>query len=784
MRNDQSNGELHDRASVIHVCSRARFSRTLLFLACTVFLTTLSACGGTTSSGGTGPAGPGSVSVTVTPGSASVFLGAQQQFQATVTGSASQSVAWSVDGVAGGNASVGMVSSSGLYTGPAILPSPASVTVTATSAADPSASGSAAVTLEDNIAVSVTPSPADVPTGGGQVFTASVTGIGNFASGVTWSVNGVAGGNSAVGTIVQGQGNTALYTAPAVAPSPATVSMTATSDADSSKSGSASVTITCSATNTISPATVNLLLTQMESFTASLCVAPGGTITWDVNGVVGGNATLGTITNTGSTTATYSAPQDIPATNPVAIHATTGAAVASAQVTLVSNIGVAVTPTTATLSPGQRQTFAASVTNTADTSVAWTVNGIPDGSAAAGLICVTGSNPCVGISGFVAGSVDYIAPSAAPAMNPVIVTAMSHADPSKSGSAAVQIGASEGTIAVSVMPLYAVLAASGAQPSTAQFFATVTNTSNTAVTWSVQSAVLGQGCSGTACGSVNASGLFTAPTAFPNPNAISIIATSEADPTKSGSATIAIGSGPTILKILPSSVMAGAVEGFPLVTQGQNFVAGSAGAGSSILINGVARTTTCASQATCATSLSPQDVQSPGTLTLQVGNPGAPDALSNPVPFVIIPFSDTPEVVALSSAQSVEAGADLIVAEPTTAGASAPINVDSIGLLTSGNCTIGGSPVTVTRPASGTETVSLCINGNGLDPTFTYAFTSPASASGGDIGVTASAVTGLFAGTIELDLQISSGTAPGVRTLFITTLNNDRAAATGMLEVK
>jgi hypothetical protein len=56
--------------------------------------------------------------------------------------------------------------------------------------------------------------------------------------------------------------------------------------------------------------------------------------------------------------------------------------------------------------------------------------------------------------------------------------------------------------------------------------------------------------------------------------------------------------------------------------------------------------------------------------------------------------------------------------------------------------------------------------------------------AGSDIGVTASAITGLFRNMIELDLQISNTTIPGVRTLFITTLNNDRAAATGMLEVR
>ncbi len=72
------------------------------------------------------------------------------------------------------------------------------------------------------------------------------------------------------------------------------------------------------------------------------------------------------------------------------------------------------------------------------------------------------------------------------------------------------------------------------------------------------------------------------------------------------------------------------------------------------------------------------------------------------------------------------------------------------------------------------------MHGTGLDPAFTYAFTGPGS---GDIGVTASAVTGLFPNMIELDLQISSATLPGLRTLFITTPNNDGAVATGMLEV-
>jgi hypothetical protein len=57
-------------------------------------------------------------------------------------------------------------------------------------------------------------------------------------------------------------------------------------------------------------------------------------------------------------------------------------------------------------------------------------------------------------------------------------------------------------------------------------------------------------------------------------------------------------------------------------------------------------------------------------------------------------------------------------------------------------------------------------------------------AAPGDISVTASAIVGLFPNTIELDLQISSTTLPGVRTLFVASLSNDRAAASGILEVK
>jgi hypothetical protein len=83
-----------------------------------------------------------SVSVSVSPATVSLASAQQQQFSATVTGSANTSVTWSM------NPSVGSLTSSGLYTAPYTISAGQTVTVTATSAADPSKSGSASASLQ------------------------------------------------------------------------------------------------------------------------------------------------------------------------------------------------------------------------------------------------------------------------------------------------------------------------------------------------------------------------------------------------------------------------------------------------------------------------------------------------------------------------------------------------------------------------------------------------------------------------------------------------------------
>jgi hypothetical protein len=748
-----------------------------------VFIFTVFAIGGC---GYAGTPPKPSVGVSVQPTSAVVALGAAQQFQATVTGSTDTTVGWEVNGVANGNAISGTVDDTGLYTAPAVMPSSASVTVTAISQVNPGNQASAVVTLQAGIGVSVLPVTATVAPGGAQIFTVSVSGSGTLAGGVAWSVNGVAGGNAMLGTIVVNGATSAVYTAPATIPSPAAVTVTAARVADPTNVGSALVRIACAVPNAIAPPSAQVALGQMQTFTATFCGAAGAQVAWDANGISGGNSFVGTIVVTSVAGASYTAPTILPGTNPVTIHATENGSILAAAITILSNVAVSVLPANASTTTSQRVTLTPTVSNTSDTSVTWNVNGIANGNAAAGQICQQGSSPCLAPTGASPASVDYLAPTTAPTANPVAVTATSEADASKSASALITVSGTHGSVMLTMSPAYAFLPPSSGTASTQQFFATVTGTTNTNVTWSVQSGVAGQGCSGSACGSINSSGLYTAPTSAPSPNTVTVTATSEANTSNSASGTVAITSGPTIEVILPSSVFAGAVESFPLQVQGSGFVAGSGGAASTISINGTPRGTTCAATTSCATGLNPADVQSAATLTIQVQNPGPNGTLSNPVPFVIVPFDVSVGVLTLTAGQPVTPPIVLAVPEPTSAAESAAIDVDTIGLLTGGNnCGIQGSPLTVTRPSSGSAVVSLCVHGNLLDPTFVYSFSGAGGApDGSDIIVTASAITGLFPNTIELDLQISSATLPGVRTLFITTLNNDRAASTGMLEVR
>jgi hypothetical protein len=87
------------------------------------------------------------VQVSVAPASVTIQTEGSQQFLTAITGSTNNQVAWSVNSIVGGNALVGRISPTGLYTAPASLPDPNPVTITATSVADATKTGSATVVI-------------------------------------------------------------------------------------------------------------------------------------------------------------------------------------------------------------------------------------------------------------------------------------------------------------------------------------------------------------------------------------------------------------------------------------------------------------------------------------------------------------------------------------------------------------------------------------------------------------------------------------------------------------
>jgi len=143
------------------------------------------------------------------------------------------------------------------------------------------------------------------------------------------------------------------------------------------------------------------------------------------------------------------------------------------------------------------------------------------------------------------------------------------------------------------------------------------------------------------------------------------------------------------------------------------------------------------------------------------------------------------EIIPLTSSSPAAPGKDIVVVDPTTAGISSPgndldLNVAALGAFSTAtsSCVLGGSSVPLQRPASGTATADICLfSQSGFDTSMAYTVSGP-----GDITVISKQPAGL--GIIHLTLQIPATAAPGARTLFMQTINLDKTAASGALEVR
>ena len=102
--------------------------------------------------------------------------------------------------------------------------------------------------------------------------------------------------------------------------------------------------------------------------------------------------------------------------------------------------------------------------------------------------------------------------------------------------------------------------------STQAFTATVTGNANQAVNWLVNGVAGGSAATGT----INASGMYTAPTGLPNPNSITISGVAATDSSASATSSVTLWNPtPTVAKVNPPTFTAGA---YTLTVTGSNFV--------------------------------------------------------------------------------------------------------------------------------------------------------------------------------------------------------------------
>jgi hypothetical protein len=264
-----------------------------------------------------------SVTVTLDYSSITIPVGGGRQLNATVNGAANTAVTWSVNGIAGGNATVGTIDPAGKYTSPANIPVGTVLSVQATSVADAAASASCAVTIRNQIpyVTSVTPNP---PPAGSFTLTVNgsryVSGAQVFFNGSPLQTNFVSATQlTAAGTWNQGGSATVVVVNPG--PAGATSVNFTLGGSTPTPTPTPLPTPTPPPSVSVSPASATVPLGNARQFQATVLNSANAAVTWTVNGVAGGNSNIGTIDAGG----TYTAPPAMPFLGVVTVAAVSAA---------------------------------------------------------------------------------------------------------------------------------------------------------------------------------------------------------------------------------------------------------------------------------------------------------------------------------------------------------------------------------------------------------------------------------------------------------------------------
>jgi hypothetical protein len=297
-----------------------------------IFLLLLSfGCGG----GGSGP-GAGGITVTVLPGSDTLFPGSWAVFRATVAGSANQAVTWAAVG--------GTITQNGVYHAPA---STGSFKVRAISQADPTKFTDVNISVipSAGITVSITPPSPTVAQGSTQQFTADVVGT---APGVRWfAING---------SITSG----GLYTAPNLTGPDIVIARSL-----SNPSASAMVQVNVGTQGvgvTISPLNPEVGTRESVQMTAVVSNASNTSVNW--------SATAGTIDTNGL----YTAPAN-PGTYDIRATSVQDPTKFATTQVVVKPIILTISPLDTASAAGDTTVFTASISGPSNTNVTWSASG-------------------------------------------------------------------------------------------------------------------------------------------------------------------------------------------------------------------------------------------------------------------------------------------------------------------------------------------------------------------------------------------------------------------------
>lgn len=123
--------------------------------------------------------GPGLTALTVTPSGTSIPGVTQQQFTAKSGDVSKPVVNWLINGIGGGNATLGTIGANGMYTAPEFPPAPNSITISAVETSNTSRLGNASATLNNPVPQLTSVAPLEIAQG---PFTFTLSGL-HFAQG-------------------------------------------------------------------------------------------------------------------------------------------------------------------------------------------------------------------------------------------------------------------------------------------------------------------------------------------------------------------------------------------------------------------------------------------------------------------------------------------------------------------------------------------------------------------------------------------------------------------------